>query len=285
MKIAMLICGQLRDIDFCIESMNDFLINYNLTNNIPDIFISTQNMNCIKPRIDTTNTVNQYIILPITYNIQDKLNKLFGKKLKGLNIRELYTEYIEKQGTDLILKNTLGWAENFKDLDLAINMVLDYEKIHQIKYDLFIKTRPDLIYCDKLCLDNIDINRKNTMYIYDKNDRFIWDTVFYMDRECLMHMKEYYIFYMKFMQDFTKKCTQWNHVYNCEDHLYLFTTLKKITTIDIGRIGFPLTWLIADIKNKIPDLKRYEFILNKRINKKIKEYTDKCKTITFDIKV
>jgi hypothetical protein len=292
MKIALLICGQLRDIDFTIDSLNEYIKDN--TTDLIDIFIATQDFNSIKPRIDYgigTDVVNQYIILPIKYDIELKLKKLFGSRLKGVNIRKVYHEYISNQDTNLILKNTLGWAENFKELNICINMVKNYEELNNIKYDLFIKTRPDLIYCDKLELDKINVEEElsNVMYIYGKNDKYIWDTIFYMDRVCFNHMCNYYEFYMKFMKSIVlTKCKHWDPINNCEDHLFLYTKINKITTIDIGNIGYPLSWLIADIKNTHEETeynKRFKNIKNKRILKRVINYTDECKEIIFDIKI
>jgi hypothetical protein len=288
MRIAILMCGQLRDIDFTIDSFKEYISSVSTDPNvIIDVFIATQDMNCIKPRIDSGTgyqIVNQYIVLPIKYDISEKMHKLLGKCVKGVNVRSLYEQYSKDQESDLILKKTLGWAENFKDLSIAIDMALDYQISENVKYDIFIKTRPDLIYCRPLNLESI-LDTPNTMYIYDKNDRFIWDTIFYMDQQCVQHMKEYYDFYMKFMNPIYKdKVTRWEHVYNCEDHLFLFAKLRKIQTIDIGKLGYPLSWLIADIKNNNPENKRYQDITNKKMLKKVLDYTSKSYTVVFDIK-
>ena len=324
MKIAILICGQLRNIDFTINSFNDYIsdeINVYKKNNHEkqiklealkiketelyekideqelqekyaeerkiyenmdeiNVFIATQDLNCIKPRLNCATAVNQYILNKINYNIPEKLQKLFGNKLKKFMIRELHTEYAESQGPDLIFKNTLGWAENFKDLSICINLVKEYEEHHDIKHDLYIKTRPDIIYCDKLKVPE-EIQHKS-MYIYDKNNRFIWDTVFYMDPECLNKMIGFYDFYMKFMKVNLDKCLNWSYLYNCEDHLFLYTNIHKITTIQLDTFGYPMSWMISDIKN-MDKQRRFDNIKNKDILRKLINYTLKCQQIIVDL--
>ena len=353
MKIAILICGQLRNIDFTIHSFNDYISDisnvYKKNNHEKQIklealkikeeslyekidtilktiilsderseseseseserseelkkleaikqkyaeerkvyedldelnvFIATQDLNCIKPRLGCTEIVNQYILNKINYDIPEKLQKLFGSKLKSFTIRQLHTEYSEAQGPDLIFKNTLGWAENFKDLQICIDLVKSYEEQHNITHDLYIKTRPDIIYCDKLKIPD-EIQQKS-MYIYDKNDRFIWDTVFYMDPECLNKMTGFYDFYMKFMKVNLDKCLNWSYLYNCEDHLFLYTKIHKITTIQLDTFGYPMSWMISDIKN-MDKQRRFDNIQNKDILRNLIAYSIKCQQIIVDL--
>lgn len=245
-----------------------------------NVFIATQDLNCIKPRLGCSVAVNQYILQKINYDIPNKLKNLFGIKLRKFTIRNVHDEYANSQGSDLIFKNTIGWAENFKDLNICIDLVKLYEEEHNIKHDLYIKTRPDIIYCDKLKIPE-EIKQK-CMYIYDKNDRFIWDTVFYMDPECLNKMTGFYDFYMKFMKVNLDKCLNWSYLYNCEDHLFLYTNIHKITTIQLDIFGYPMSWMISDIQN-MDKQRRFDNIKNIEILRKLIDYTIKCKKIIIDI--
>lgn len=278
-------CGQLRDIDFCIESFKENIISKFKD---CDIFISTQDVNSIKPRIDTSAIVNQYIFIPITYDINKKITHHLGNRLKFLNIRKMYKTYIENQSEDLLLKNFIGWMENFKDFNICLDAALEYEKKNNIKYDLFIKTRPDIIYCKPFDLSIDDIKVK-TLYTYDKNDKFIWDAVFGMDYDCALELRKFYDFYSQYSEAYIKHLKDWKHEYNTEDFLYLFCKVNKINIIDIKTIGYPLSWLIGDLKNNLTpgtlSYPRRYLNLNKEWVKKISHYTNQCKTILFDIKL
>ena len=276
MKIAILICGQLRNIDFTIHSFNDYISDE--INEI-DVFIATQDLNCIKPRLGCSGAVNQYILQKISYDISKKLQNLFGDKLKKSSIRNVHDIYLKNQETNFVLKNTLGWAENFQDLNNCIDLVKSYEQENNIKYDLYIKTRPDIIYCNKLKIP-LEIPNKS-MFFTDLSNTGMCDTVFYMDHESLNIMKGFYDYYMNFNKFNLNKYLQWKCLYNCENQLDLYTNNNGIRKLSIEKIGFPMGWLISDIKNNDP-LKRHLYI-NQRIIDQIIKYSNDCTPMIIDV--
>jgi len=277
MKIAILICGQLRNIDFTIHSFNDY-ISDEISNEI-DVFIATQDLNCIKPRLGCSRAVNQYILQKINYDISEKLQNLFGDKLKKSSIRNVHDIYLKNQETNFVLKNTLGWAENFQDLNNCIDLVKSYEQENNIKYDLYIKTRPDIIYCNKLKIP-LEIPNKS-MFFTDLSNTGMWDTVFYMDYESLNIMKGFYDYYMNFNKFNLDKYLQWKCLYNCENQLDLYTNNNGIRKLSIEKIGFPMGWLVSDIKNNDP-LRRHLYI-NQRILDQIIKYSNDCTPMIIDV--
>lgn len=284
MKVAILFCGQLRDIDFCIDSIKE-----NLLPSFPncDVYVCTQDCNSIKPRIDTSPFVNQYVFVPITYDIEKKIMEYFGKQLQFLEVRKTYDKYISDQTHDLMLKTSIGWMENFKDYNICYDAAIANQEKNGFKYDLFIKTRPDIIYCDTFRIEHV-LNK--TLYTYDKNDRFIWDAVFGMDPNCAKELRMFYTFYSEYAQAYMKHLKDWKKEYNTEDFLYMFCKINNINVEDIGDIGYPLSWLVGDIKNNslppsnINFPKRY-LKLSRDWQKKIIMYSHQCKTVTFDIKI
>lgn len=282
MRIALLVCGQLRSLEFCMESLEEYLLSN--TEHTFDVYICTQDCNSVKPRIDTGTVVNQYIFIPLTHDIQFKLKTLFKSNLKYVNIRKTYQDYISNQSAELILQDRIGWMENFRELQICLEEMFRYEQTHQFQYDFVIKTRPDILYC---CDMNIpkDI-ASNTLYSYDINDKFVWDTVFGLDREAAIKMIKFYEFYSKYSTLFKQKTKEWCNEYNTEDHLYLFCKINKITVQDIGDIGYPLSWIVGDIKNCQANpnhpFNRHTK-LSQRWKKKVINYTDKCRQTVFDI--
>lgn len=284
MRIAVLMCGQLRSLEFCQESLEEYILSK--PKHTFDIYICTQDCNSIKPRIDTGTVVNQYIIVPLknVTNTTRYLRSTFKSNLKYLNIRETYRGYIANQSEDLILQDRIGWMENFRELQICLEEMSRYEVENHFQYDFVIKTRPDILYC---CDMNIPESiSPNTLYSYDLNDKFIWDTVFGLDREAATKMIKFYDFYSKYSTLFKKKTKEWCTEYNTEDHLHLFCKINLITVKDIGNIGYPLSWLIGDVRNcqarQGHQFSRYMTLSNKW-QKKLHTYLEKCKPTIFDI--
>lgn len=284
MKIALLMCGQLRSLDFCIESLEEYILSN--PNHTYDIYICTQDCNCIKPRIDTGAVVNQYIVVPLTHNITGNLKSRFKTQLKFVKVRQTYKDYIVNQSNELILQDRIGWMDNFKELQICLEEMFKYEQENQIQYEFVIKTRPDILYCCKMNIP--EKVAPNTMYTYDVNNTFIWDTVFGLDIEGARNMMKFYEFYSKYSTLFMKKTKEWRSEYNTEDHLYLFCKINKINVNDIGDIGFPLSWIIGDLKNcqanSLHNFKRH-MKFSQKWKKKIFNYVSKCRQTVFDIHI
>ena len=110
------------------------------------------------------------------------------------------------------------------------------------------------------------------MFFSDLSNTGIWDTVFYMDHESLNIMKGFYDYYMHFNKF---------NLDNCETHLDIYTRNNGIQKLSIEKIGFPMNWLISDIKNNDP-LKRHLYI-NQRILDQITKYSNDCTPMVIDV--
>jgi hypothetical protein len=279
-RAAIILCGQIRNLDFCVQTMHEYLFPYYHS----DIFCATQDCNCIKPRIYTGNCiVNQYIFFPINYNINNFLNDLFKTRLKKTNIRSgVYTNAVKNISNDLVLSNNIGWADNFKEMQMALDMAFDYEKEHNFKYDIFIKLRPDICFCKPF--NNIpDKLPDNSIYVNNKDNRFIWDAVFAMDPLMAKYLRNFYDYYINIAKKGLENCFEWKCNLNAEEQLLHFINLQNSTIIDLGDVGYPFTWLIGDIKNNL-----YWTLRHKKFNlywqNKFINYATKCTSCYFDIR-
>ena len=275
MKIALIVCGQMRNIDMCIKTWEDYLFPFYDC----DVYVATQDANAVKGRIYVTPiVVNQYIFQPIKYDIEKKLKELFGIKLKAFNIRTgMYDKYISDQGSDFVLKNSLGWSENFKDMTIALELA---EKSN-ITYDIYIKIRPDICLCKPFF--KIDKIIENSIYVNDKHDNYIWDAVFAMDHMMATKMKDFYSYYCnETISGITKCFSNWDCTMNAEDKILHYLNLQNANIINMGDVGYPITWLIGDFKNENSIFLRYKnFTL--KWQSLLKEYSDKHTPCYFDI--
>jgi hypothetical protein len=74
--------------------------------------------------------------------------------------------------------------------------------------------------------------------------------------------------------------------YNTEDHLFLFSKIHKINLEDIGIIGYPLSWIIGDIKhNELnPEYTPKRYLDYSVVwQKKLYAFANKCKPMILDI--
>lgn len=274
-KAAIILCGQLRSFDICIKTMQENLFPYYDC----DIYCVTQDCNCIKPRIYTCDIiVNQYIFFPIKYDISNYLNQLLGDKLKKLIVREnIYEESINKLGEDLVLSN-IGWADHFLEMKMAFDMAFEAE----IDYDLYIKVRPDI--CFSKPFNNIpNPMTYNSLYVNNKDSRFIWDAVFAMDPVMAKHMHGFYDYYINKINESDTDCFKWLCSLNAEEQLLNYVTGVKADIIDLGDVGYPFTWLVGDIKNNLKWSQRH-FKFNAYWQKYFISYTDKCTSCFFDVR-
>lgn len=262
----------MRNIDLCIQTWYEYLFT---TYKNADIFVATQDANAFKGRIYSDPVVvNQYVFHPINYDIENKFVCLFGARVKGIYVRRnMYEEYTKNQRTDLILDKSLGWAENFLDMKYALDMAGD-------RYDLYIKIRPDICLCKPFF--KIDSVQPNAFYVNDKRERFLWDAVFAMDKKMALSMKGFYDHYVNMSKDGLDKCFDgWNCKYNAEEVLLHYVKSKNANIINMGEVGYPITWLIGDIKNNLYWSKRH-MNFNEKWKKRISDYSNKHIPCTFD---
>ena len=281
MKVALIVCGQMRNIDMCVDTWKEYLFPYYDC----DIFVATQDVNAIKGRIYIQPiVVNQYVFQPIKYDIEDKLTKIFAdcgtSSLKKINIRrKMYEKSINEQGSDFILKNSLGWAENFHDMKIALEMAGP-------SYNLYIKIRPDITLCKPFY--NIVKPDKNTIYVNDKRDNFVWDAVFAMDKNMAKSMSLFYDYYCAETHEGIKSCFDaWDCKLNAEDKLLNYINKYEANIVNMGEVGYPITWLVGDLKNRFNWINRssnftdsWKRILHTFADKHISCYFDICATNT-----
>ena len=247
MRVALIVCGQMRKFDLCFKTWEQYLFPHYEC----DVFVATQDVNALKGRIYINPVIlNQYIFQPITYDIEQNLGEKFGSSLKGTRIREgLYETYIGGQDLNFVLTDNFGWAENFLDMNLALDMA-------GFDYDLYIKIRPDICLCkDFVKITNVPV--EPTMWVNHKNDTFIWDAVFVMNSSMAHYMKGYYDYYKKCAQKQLSKCFNgWDCRLNCEEVLFNYVGINNCNVINLGAVGYPFTWILGDIKNNFEWSKR-----------------------------
>lgn len=286
MRIALLLCGQMRSFRFCFPSLAEYLLGPNNDHTF-DVYISTQDCNSLKPRIDTSSVVNQYVVLRCSEDdIRREIKQTLGLgsdhnvNIKYLNVRATYQGYIANLSSELILNGQIGWMENFKDMQLCLEEALKEPN----SYDFIIKTRPDILYSRNFAMPKEITD--NTLYTYEVNNRFVWDTVFGLDVHAARTMIKFYDFYDKYARVFKEKTKAWTMEYNTEDHLYMFCKVNKINLCDIGDIGYPLSWLIGDIKH-CEENAEYKTKRHKRYNSKwlreLYKYAKKCRPMIVDV--
>ena len=147
-KVCLMITGQMRTYEEC---FNNILENLILSNNeyVFDIYILTEfyGKNGGTPKNKFINQTNGII------DFRNNINKIYGHYLKSLIVENDsnkidYPEYLNNYGPWLCLyknKKLLDSVQNFQD------------------YDIFIRTRPDIIISDKINLNSL--TEKNKIYI------------------------------------------------------------------------------------------------------------------------
>lgn len=243
MRVAVIVCGQMRCMETAVETWNEYLFSVYPD---ADVFVSTQDVDAVKGRIYVFPTVaNQYVFQPVTYDIQEKLTRLLGSRLKKTLVRRgMYHYYVSNQRADFVLGNSLGWAENFRDMQIALEMA-------GRDYDLYIKIRPDICLC-KPFYAVPDPVPKNTIYVADRQRGFLWDAVFAMDRAMADRMLGFYDYYRSLsIEGVASSFDAWNNRLNAEEKLLEFATINNADIVDMKKVGYPLTWLIGDIKNNL----------------------------------
>lgn len=274
MRVAVIVCGQMRSIETAIETWNEYLFSVYPD---ADVFVSTQDVNAVKGRIYTFPMVaNQYVFQPIKYDIEEKLRRSLGARLKKVVVRRgLYHYYVSNQRSDFVLGNSLGWAENFRDMQIALEMAGS-------KYDLYIKIRPDICLCNPF-YKAPDPVPENTMYVASRKRGFLWDAVFAMDRKMAHHILEFYDYYNSVARrGVDKSFGEWDYRLNAEEKLLEFANSKMATIVDMQKVGYPLTWLIGDIKNAYHDsLRHLDFSVAWK--QKLQAIADRHESTTFDL--
>ena len=285
MRVAIILCGQVRTLSTCIPTFHQYLFPcYQFC----DVFCVTQDCNCIKPRIYTSHrTVNQYVFFPVKYDIEQLLKDTFQTRLKQVIIRKgIYESASKNCGSDLILKNSLGWADNFKEMKLGLTMAFEFSEKNNFKYDLYIKVRYDVCFCSHFKIENV---MPNTMYVHNhksennKNEKFLWDAVFGMDEILARHMCGFYDYYIQATTVGLDKCFKWIYCLNAEEQLLNYVKSNDTQIVSIGDIGYPFTWLIGDIKNKMYWCQRQQNF-NMYWQRYFTDYANKCVTTIVDVR-
>lgn len=175
MRVALLISGHLREFKKCFDSINTFLLQkYDC-----DVFISTWNTPGYWTPIDDKG-IDDYC--RETGNIEEEVS-IYNPV--SLEIEELSS--MEDSFNDLSLKilekgNKKRWGRNKNIIGMYYkiwkcnSLRLEAEKLNNIKYDLIIRVRPDILI-KNLDIENLDIY-DNTLYGVVSKD-LICDSFFF----------------------------------------------------------------------------------------------------------
>lgn len=186
MRVAVLISGHLREFKKCFDSINTFLLQkYDC-----DVFISTWSTPGYWTPFDDKG-VDDYC--RETENIEDEVSiyNPVSLEIEELSLiedkfKELSLKILEKN------KNKKRWGRNKNIIGMYYkiwkcnSLRLEAEKLNDIKYDLIIRLRPDILI-KNFDIENLDVY-EDTLYTVVSND-LICDSFFFgtdktMNRVC-----------------------------------------------------------------------------------------------------
>ena len=185
-KVCLLITGQMRTYYNCFDNIIKNLIEKNKYKYYFDIYILTE-------YFEDHGGSNKN-----NFNNREKTYEEFK-----LNIENMYSPYfkkifIETENTKVnyptYLNNYGPWICLYRN-KLVLNMVENIDD-----YDLFIRTRPDIVLSNSLILDNVKLNNQITIICsIQKNDkRWLhnrdWDHMHISDKKGILLYNTYYKF-------------------------------------------------------------------------------------------
>ncbi len=278
-RVALLMAGQVRNLDICAPSLLEFLIEANPDVNF-DLFIVTQNSQCIKPRLGQ-GKINQYLVMKSDPEVQ--LKKWFGLMIKKIYIRHTFDLLIDQQNEDLTFSKKIGWGEAFLDFSKCIQICNEYTKKNSILYDSYIRLRPDLLFTQSIIVKPMpSLAVLHSSNGFSETEMFFQDVFFIFDVHCCKILANFYEFYMDLTKKSLENSFEWDHNNNAERILPKYLTNNKISIINdpIPNRCLPLSWLIAEIKqNKL----QYISLLPIIWQIKLKEYSQNLVQCVFDI--
>jgi hypothetical protein len=255
------------------DSFIEYVIAANPTHTI-DIFFATQNATCIKPRLGKGKQ-NQYLVHYHDPNdIVEYYTGALGTRLKKLHIRPVTF----KQKEDFTLLDKTGWTDTFLDLKLASEHCIQFALENKIKYDGYLRVRPDLLYTYPIILDTCS---PNTFYMLGSQKDSIADHFFLMDELVMRTMTNFYNWYSLKIETYTSGHIDWKNEFNCETCIAKFLDLHKVAIATFGhQSAFVVGWLISDYKDAhMKRLQTLEPVWQDRLCK----YCDHLVPCTFDL--
>ena len=238
MNIAIMMCGHMRTYKKNYENFYNTHIRPNMNQNI-DLFVVTSGVNSAREHLDPViepiseikNDKKYYEGHGIIYDVDtDKLYKEIESQFSDQYYRLAGIHFVDEKIEDNNI-DPMSWEwfrrGIFSKPYHAMQIVKEYQKENNIKYDVVIRTRPDL---NPLKLLVIERPEKNTVYAFggpmstfqpwqapDKyeNGMYINDGYAHGDLET---MEKYASIYKRYEP---YKTTVNEHPYNSENQLYL----------------------------------------------------------------
>lgn len=183
MRVAILVSGHLRTWEFC---KDNFFKTF--PHNMFDIFFECY---------DTQYGYHPYIQGKINYFDDKNVNNILGNELsKSWNITKDEIDF-DKLNINHHMKEFNHGYKQYSKLQKCIDQMVNYEELHDIKYDYVIKTRFDLIYKDNLIynirplLDAFVMNKTTNTFILDSNNTFPNDHIIIGKRDDIINLPKF----------------------------------------------------------------------------------------------
>jgi hypothetical protein len=187
MRAAVCISGELRNFEYqtIFDTYNSFIKNLEDENYEVDVFISAwSHVGVSHNLVRTDPTLDQNA----SSDLEERLTRTY-KKITAYEIED-YNDWMEKHPSVVgIMKIPLkGGGESVTSppqlykIYRCNELKKNYESANNFKYDLVIRTRPDLIYLNKIILSDLDkINQINFGVIGSYWPNRVNDIFFYSD--------------------------------------------------------------------------------------------------------
>lgn len=178
MKNCCLIIGNFKnphDKDTFIQNVNSYiniLIDLNkkiVKPNNCDVFICTG----FNVEYEIFDIVNQTLNKNNYKKVVENVKNIFSDKLKQFVITDLNDEYVKEEREMLneidikynYIKNENKFGYDYK-FHKIIQLVTNYEKLHNFEYDNFIITRPDITFSKEMLITDYNMTATNTIYCW-----------------------------------------------------------------------------------------------------------------------
>tara|TARA_Y100000361_G_scaffold139784_1_gene143140 strand:+ start:1707 stop:2465 length:759 start_codon:yes stop_codon:yes gene_type:complete len=236
MNIAIMMCGHMRNYKKCYQNFIDSIIEPNKEHSI-DLFITTSNVNSqrlqlspyMSPSSKIKNDKKYYEGHGIIYNVDEaNLRKDICDTYKKLNVVDVHfvKENIEDNDIDPM---SWEWFRRgiFSKPYESLNRVKKIQETQNKKYDVIVRTRPDLILQKKIKINKPESDCLYTFGGWPKRGKYE-DDIYIVDFFCYGAMKD--------METYTNIHKMYNplptkikkHPYSSENQLYIYLKKHKI---------------------------------------------------------
>lgn len=226
MKIAILLCGNIRSWDKTKESFDNFFKNIEY-----DLFVSTYTKQCeYHPYWLGLNPLFQDVTLE-----KQNINNLLLNKSKAIVITDSSDNdiFIENERLKMNpkMKDYFHGFSQFNNIKKAINIMEEYEISNNFKYDIVIKTRFDVLYNSVLNIQNIEtiVNE----ILIDSNNTYPNDWFFIIRRNNINDFVDFLIneYYLMKYENSNQKPPHGVFENGCKHNNLVFKTNNYITKI------------------------------------------------------